>query len=63
MRGQAVAWEFDVAVTTHDLLKEGVVVIQWVRVYVWSDDAMDAHVLAGQIVGCHGYVTEIRYRE
>lgn len=56
-------WEFDVAVTTHDLLKVGVVAAQWVRVVIWSDDAMDAHVLAGQMVGCHGYVTSILYRE
>jgi hypothetical protein len=58
-----VTWEFDVGVTTHDLLKEGVVVAKWIRVYVWSEDAMDAHLLACQIAGCHGYVTEIRYRE
>lgn len=56
-------WEFDVAVTTHDLLKVGVVAARWVRVVIWSDDAMDAHVLAGQMVGCHGYVTSILYRE
>lgn len=56
-------WEFDVGVTTHDLLKKGVCVAQWVRVVVWAESAMEAHVIAGQIVGCHGYVTEIRYRE
>lgn len=57
------AWEFDVGVTTHDLLKAGQTVAQWVRVVVWSDDVMDASVTAGQIVGCHGYVTAILYRE
>ncbi len=56
-------WEFDVGVTTHELLQKGVTVAQWVRVHVWSDDAIEAHIIAGQIVGCHGYVTEIRYRE
>lgn len=56
-------WEFDVGVTTHEWLQRGVTVLQWVRVRVWSDSAMEAHVLAGQIVGCHGYVTAILYRE
>lgn len=56
-------WEFDVGVTTHDRLKAGQTVAQWVRVVIWSDDAMDAHIAAGQMAGVVGYVTEILYRE
>lgn len=49
--------EFDVAVSTHDLLKEGVCVAQYVRVYVLVDDetsALAASLTALQLASCSG---------
>lgn len=58
-------WEFDVGVTTHDLLKEGVTEAWRVWVRVWEEDPIEAHVIAGQIAGSvpGWYVTRIQYLE
>lgn len=39
-------WEFDVAVSTHDLLKRGVTVADYRRVTVLADDYPDASLTA-----------------
>lgn len=51
-------WEFDVGVTTHELLQAHVVVQQYVNVKVAAPDAWSGSLLACQMAGCVGYVTE-----
>lgn len=51
-------YEFDVGITTHELLQEGVLVAQWIPVQVEAPSWVDASLLAIQIAGCHGYTTE-----
>lgn len=56
-------WEFDVGVTTEDLLKEGVLVAQWRRVEVESASYNDASLTAVLMATAGGaYVTEILVR-
>lgn len=57
------AWTFDVAVTTHDLLQQGVTCAQWVRVEVLGEGYMDASLLALQLANIVGYTTDILYVE
>lgn len=40
------AWEFDVAVSTHDLLKRGVTVANWRRVEVLAESYSEASLTA-----------------
>jgi len=51
-------YEFDVGITTHELLQEGVLVAQWILVQVEAPSWVDASCLAIQFAGCHGYATE-----
>jgi hypothetical protein len=57
------AWSFDVAVTTHELLKLGETVAQWVRVTVLAEGYLDASLLALQMANCVGYTTGIMFVE
>lgn len=57
------AWTFDVAVTTHELLKLGETCAQWVRVTVLAEGYLDASLLALQLANCVGYTTSIMYVE
>lgn len=60
--------EFDVAVSTHDLLKQGICVAQYVRVYVLVDDEtspLEASLAALQLATCSGdhvVVTDLLWR-
>jgi len=56
-------WTFDVAVTTHELLKLGENCAIWVRVTVLGEGYLDASLLACQMAGCVGYVTGVYYVE
>jgi hypothetical protein len=56
-------WTFDVAVTTHELLKLGEACAQWVRVQVLAEGYLDASLLALQMANCVGYTTSIMYVE
>lgn len=55
-------WEFDVGITTHELLRQGVVVDQWINIRVASDSYLDASCAAIQMGMCHGYATECLLR-
>jgi hypothetical protein len=54
-------WAFDVAVTTHELLKLGETCAIWVRVEVLAEGYLDASLLALQMAGCVGYTTGLWY--
>lgn len=56
-------WTFDVAVTTHELLKLGEACAQLVRVEVLAEGYLDASLLALQLANCVGYTTSITYVE
>lgn len=56
-------WEFDVGVTTHELLQHGVTVAQWVRVQVLAASWLEASELAIQMGGIVGYATHCLYVE
>lgn len=51
-------WEFDIALTTHDLLKRGVLAHRWTTVRVHASTFEEGRLVATQIVSCHGYVTD-----
>lgn len=51
-------YEFDVGITTHELLQEGVLVAEWVWVQVEGPSWVEASCTAIQLAGCHGYATE-----
>lgn len=52
-------FSFDVGVTTHDLMKQGVLVSHYRRVVVADDDHTSAAITACQMAALHGgYVTE-----
>lgn len=55
-------WEFDVGVTTHELLHAGVLVDQWLNIRVAADSWLDASRTAIQMGMCHGYATECLLR-
>lgn len=59
-------WTFDVAVVPAALKDDGHRDISrptWVGVVVSADDLVEAHLTAGQMVGVHGMVIEVLYRE
>lgn len=58
----APVWEFDVAVSTHDLVKAGVTVAAWIRVQVAAYSYDEAHLVAGQMAACHGMPTDALVR-
>lgn len=49
-------FEFDVAVSTHDLLKEGVVRRHWTRVAVSASGYQEARLIALQMAACGGWM-------
>lgn len=49
-------WEFDVGVSTHDLLKEGVTVRHYTRVIVAAESYTVAQVIACQMAACGGWM-------
>lgn len=54
-----VTFSFDVAYSTHDLLKAGVVEAGWHRVVVAAEDRDEAALLACQMVCTHDMATAI----
>jgi hypothetical protein len=59
----AVTWEFDVAVSTHDLLQCGISVADYRRVTVEADGYMDASLMALQLAAADGAMpTDLLYR-
>jgi hypothetical protein len=58
-------WSFDVAVTSARLGSDGRRALRprWVRAVVVADRLVEAHLIAAQLVGCHGMVTEVLLRE
>jgi hypothetical protein len=61
-------FSFDVSMSSHDLLREGVVARpvccgrDWHRIVVMDTDVVSAHLVAAQMAACHGMVTEISLR-
>lgn len=56
-------WEFDVAVSTHDLLRRGVCVADYRRVTVEAVGYLDASLAALQIAAADGAMpTDLLYR-
>lgn len=53
-----MVWNFDLSVTTHDLLKEGVIVERWIHIIIWAETWLEASLLAIHMAWRHGYVTE-----
>lgn len=49
-------WEFDVSVSNHDLLKEGVVVRHYTRVSVWAETYVEARLVACQLAACGSWM-------
>lgn len=49
-------WEFDVGVSTHDLLKEGVTVRHYTRVNVAAETHAEARLIACQLAACGGWM-------
>jgi hypothetical protein len=59
----AVEWEFDVGVSTYDLLKRHVVVAEWRRVVVLAPSYVEGALLACQLAGSGDVVvTELLWR-
>lgn len=59
-------WEFDVAVVPAALKDDGRRDISrptWVRAVISADALVEAHLIAAQMVGVHGMVTEVLYRD
>lgn len=56
-------WQFDVGVTTHELLQQGVTVAQWTRVQVTAPSYLEASEIAIQMGGIVGYATDCLYVE
>lgn len=55
-------WEFDIGITTHELLPQGVLVNQWINVRVVAESYLEASRTAIQMGMCHGYATECLLR-
>jgi len=49
-------WEFDVGVSTHDLLRQGVVVRHYTRVTVSAESYTKARLIACQLSACGGWM-------
>jgi hypothetical protein len=49
-------WEFDVGVSTHDLLKQGVTVRHYTRVSVAASSYVEARLVACQLAACGGWM-------
>lgn len=49
-------WEFDVGVSTHDFLREGIVVHHYTRVTVAAATYPSAVAIAGEMAACGGWM-------
>lgn len=49
-------WEFDVGVSNHDLLKEGVIVRHYTRVSVAAESYTEARLVACQLAAAGGWM-------
>lgn len=49
-------WEFDVGVSTHDLLKNGIVVHHWTLVHVAAPNHLEARLIACQMAAAGGWM-------
>lgn len=49
-------WEFDVGVSNHDLLKDGVTVRHYTRVTVAAETYTEARLVACQLAACGGWM-------
>jgi hypothetical protein len=49
-------WEFDVGVSTHDLLRQGVTVRHYTRVSVAASHYVEARLIACQLAACGGWM-------
>lgn len=49
-------WEFDVGVSNHDLLREGVVVRHYTRVNVTAETYTEARLVACQLAAAGGWM-------
>lgn len=56
-------WQFDVYVTTHELLQQGITRGWRSRVLVWSPTFLDAQLVAIQMGFVLGYCTDAVYIE
>lgn len=57
-----IVWEFDVGVTTQELLHQGVIVDHYVLVQVAAGSYLEASLTAIQMAWCVGYATECLLR-
>lgn len=51
-----MTWEFDIGVSTHDLLRDGVTVRHWTRVHVAAGSYAEARLIACQMAACGGWM-------
>lgn len=49
-------WEFDVGVSTHDLLRQGVLAHHWTRVTVAAPTFATAQIIACEMAACGGWM-------
>lgn len=56
MKTTTTEWEFDVGVSTHDWLKEGVTVHHYTRVQVAADDHQTASLIALEMAAAGGWM-------
>lgn len=54
-----MTWSFDVAFSTHDALRRGVVELGWHRVVVQASNRDEAALIACQLVACHHMPTAV----
>lgn len=52
-------FEFDVAVSTHDLLRQGILTKIMLNVQVQAESHTEAFMIAYAMGACHGVVTDI----
>jgi hypothetical protein len=55
-------YSFDMAWSTHDLLRQGITEYKWTRVVVAAPTEHEAALTAQQMVACHGMPTRQLYR-
>lgn len=55
-------FSYDVAISSHDLLKRGITEAAHIHVVVTAEDDTEAALIACQMAACHGMPTKV-YRE
>jgi hypothetical protein len=60
--GEIPVFTYDVAVSSHDLLKQGITEAAYIHVVVAAKDDTEAALIACQMAACHGMPTKV-YRE